>query len=349
MKLRRLQRLVRILPFAVLLGAGAAAWAASVPAPARIPVFLSTDVGCEIDDQWVLLHLLTDPRIDLTTIASAHAPADGVPAPAAETTAATARQLVARLRLDKPVAVVTGSNAALIDERTPRDSQAASALIEASRAYGPDHRLTVLVTGAATDVASSLLKDPPLADRIRIVAMGFRSYASGDEYNIQNDPAAWRVILGSRVPLAVGDGAVTARRLSLTPAEAKARLHDLGQVGAWLQRDYDTWYEQVTRTFVNPERPDAPHSWPIWDEVVVAHVLGLTRSEVRRRPTLGADLKLVPNGQGTVTWITDIERNAVFDAWRRSIAAFSKGKRFADDDCVMIAREPNACWRQASK
>jgi purine nucleosidase len=346
MKRRRFPRTAFVLPFVALLAAGVA-WAA--PAPARIPVFLSTDVGCEIDDQWVLLHLLTDPRIDLRTIASAHAPADGVPAPAAETTAATARQLVRRLGLDKSVAVVTGSNVALADERTPRDSQAVAALLRAARPYGPRNRLTVLVTGAATDVASSLLTDPALADRIRIVAMGFRSYASGDEYNIQNDPSAWRVILASRVPLAIGDGTVTARRLSLTPDEAKARLRDLGQVGAWLQRDYDKWYETVTRTFDNPERPEAPHSWPIWDEVVVAHVLGLTRSDVRRRPTLGADLTLVPNGRGTVTWITDIERDAVFGAWQGSIAAFAKGKRFADDDCVMIAREPNACWRAAAK
>lgn len=347
MKLSRLPRIALVLPLAVLFGAALARPPAAAPASAKaLPVFVSTDVGCEIDDQWVLLHLLTDPGFDVRTIASAHAPEDGVPAPSAETTAGTARALIRRLHLAHAPRVAVGSNAALADERSPRPSAASNALLEAARTFGRDHRLTVLVTGAATDVASALLQDPTLADRIRIVAMGFRSYDSGDEYNIQNDPNAWRAILASSVPLAVGDGGVTARKLSLTREEAHERLQGLGQAGAWLQRDYDTWYEQVTRTFENPERPQAPHSWPIWDEVVVAHVLGLTHSETRPRPVLTGDLKLVPGSGGSVEWITDIDRDAVFGALHNSIAAYVKGRRFKDDGCVTVAREANACWRQ---
>jgi inosine-uridine nucleoside N-ribohydrolase len=314
-----------------------------------VPLFLSTDVGCEIDDQWVLLHLLTDARFDVRVIASAHAPVDGVPAPAAETTAATARQIVERMKLVKPPRVVTGSNEALVDDKTPRDSEAVLALLQAARSFNQRDRLTVLITGAATDVASALLKDPTLGDRIRIVAMGFQSYTSGDEYNIKNDPAAWRVILNSQVPLVIGDAEVTAKKLSLTRDEAKVLLQDLGPTGEWLLADYDAWYAAVTHTFENPGRPGTPRSWPIWDEVVVAHLLGMTSSEVRPRPTLTQDLKLVPKGEGTVVWITDIERDAVFGALQRSIAGFVRGKRFEDHKCVTVAREPDACWRKASR
>jgi inosine-uridine nucleoside N-ribohydrolase len=312
-----------------------------------MPIFLSTDLGCEIDDQWPLLHLLGDPRFDLRVIATAQAPADAVPPPPAEVSAKLARHILRdRLQRADPPAVVAGSNQPLADGRTPRPSAALDALLEASRSFGPGDRLTVLVIGAATDVASALLKDPTLAERISIVAMGFRSAESGDEFNIKNDPHAWRIILASRVPVAAGDLSVTSRRLSLTKEEAKALLDGAGPLGAWLLRDYETWHDRVTRNFQNPGRPESSPSWPIWDEVVVAHLLGKTRIEIRARPRLTDDMKLVAGGEGTVTWVTDIDREAIFSEFRSNLLRLGKGRDLVDHDCVTIAREANACWRR---
>jgi inosine-uridine nucleoside N-ribohydrolase len=314
---------------------------------ARLPIFLSTDVGCEIDDQWPMLHLLGDPRFDLRVIASAQAPGEAIPPPPATNSATLARHIIRdRLRLANPPQVVSGSNEPLASVKDPRESEAATALLRTSRRFNSSNRLTVLVIGAATDVASALLQDQTLQDRIRIVAMGFQSAESGDEFNIRNDPHAWRVILGSRVPLVVGDQAVTTRRLSLTRAEAQQVLKGLGPIGAWLLRDYDVWYDRVTRSFKNPGRPDGPPSWPIWDESVVAHLLGMTQSEVRARPVLTDDLKLVSSGSGTVTWVTDIDRAAVFSSFQTRVARLAKRRGLVDQPCVTVAREANACWRQ---
>jgi hypothetical protein len=61
-------------------------------------------------------------------------------------------------------------------------------------------------------------------------------------------------------------------------------------------------------------------------------------------------MKLVPaGGGGTVTWITDLDRDAVFAEFKRSVSAFRKGKRLVDRPCVTVAREPNACWRQGAE
>ena len=312
-----------------------------------VPIFLSTDLGCEIDDQWPLLHLLGDPHFDLQVVATAQAPADSVPAPAADTSAALALHILQkRLKLSNPPRVVTGSNQPLSDERTPRASSAMDALLQAAKPFSPRNRLTVLVIGAATDVASALLADPTLANRIQIVAMGFRSAEDGDEFNIRNDPHAWRVILSSSVPLVIGDQAVTSRRLSLTRDEARKALDSLGPIGTWLLRDYDVWYERVTREFQNPGRPGEPPSWPIWDEVVVAHLLGKTRVQVRSRPMLTQDLKLVETGSGKVSWVTDLDRAAVFAAFKSSVSRLAQRKDLVDHPCVTIAREANACWRE---
>src|SRR5580700_11569046 len=49
-------------------------------ADTRIPVVLSTDVGNEVDDQWAIVYLLTQPRFDVKGLMSAHAPTLSPPA-----------------------------------------------------------------------------------------------------------------------------------------------------------------------------------------------------------------------------------------------------------------------------
>ena len=46
----------------------------ALPAIAKIPVILSTDVGNEIDDQWAIVYLLTSPEFEVLGIVSAHSP-----------------------------------------------------------------------------------------------------------------------------------------------------------------------------------------------------------------------------------------------------------------------------------
>src|SRR5688572_2644323 len=49
-------------------------------ADVRMPVVMSTDVGNEIDDQWTIVYLLLQPRVEVLGVMSAHAPS--LPAPA---------------------------------------------------------------------------------------------------------------------------------------------------------------------------------------------------------------------------------------------------------------------------
>jgi inosine-uridine nucleoside N-ribohydrolase len=313
-------------------------------AEARIPVFLSADVGNEIDDQWPLLHLLLSDRFDVRGIGSAHAPPENIPAPAAENSRKLIRHILDhRLKLRSPPPLLTGSNHPLRDARSPVRSEAVKFLLKESRRYSAKRRLQVLVIGAATDVASSLLIDPSLADRIRIVAMGFRGASiGGAEFNVQNDPDAWRVILASRVPLVIGAGDVTSRDLGLTKVEAAQILAANGPLERWLLRDFSEWFDDVAAN-ANIRRPNGPIIWPIWDHVVVAHLLGWTKSEVQPRPGLGKNLKFIPGNGGSLTWVTSIDRERLFADFRRLLR--HRSNRFADPPCSTIGRAKNACWK----
>ena len=337
----------RFLIPALLILLSPAVSSAKVAKQRSIPVLLSTDMGNEIDDQWPLIHLLTNPRFEVVGLASAHAPPGSIPG-AAGTSAQLIRNIVEdRLSLLEHPPIVPGADEKLPDERTARRSEAAEFIIEMSRGYSAGNRLNLLVIGAATDAASALIIDPSLADRVRIIAMGFRSWETGgDEFNIRNDPAAWRVILNSRVPLVAGDAAVTTKHLTVTRAEADNILRNSGAIRPWLMRDYDAWYERHIKTFEAGKRPDGSYSWPIWDHVVVAYLLGFTTVEERPRPRMGDELKFAPaGGRRTIGWVTAIDRDRLFADFSRSIATFARTHATRDLPCYTIASEPLACWR----
>jgi purine nucleosidase len=187
------------------------------------PVVITTDIGAEVDDQWTISHMALSPEIDLKGIVTTHAP--NLAAPSAETSANYARELVGKLAAKSRPPVLVGSSKALSSPGKPIPNSAVDFLVEQARGKTAENRLTVVVLGAATDVASALLTDPTWADRVSIVAMGFNGYPQGgDPWNVKNDPIAWRTLLESRVPIVVGDVEVTKKLLRMTPDRAHTIL-----------------------------------------------------------------------------------------------------------------------------
>jgi inosine-uridine nucleoside N-ribohydrolase len=269
------------------------------------PVMLSTDVGNEIDDQWVIAYMLLNPAFDVRGIVSAHAPS--LPDPSAHATYAVLKDEVER-RLGMTVhpPLLEGSSLPLVDNKTPQPSPGLDFIILTSKSFSKEHRLTLLTIGAATDVASAILQDPSITDRIRVVAMGFKSLSEGGhEYNIENDPRAWQVILNSEVPVTIGSADVCRANLALGYEQARNLVGTHGPIGAWLWTEYQSWYFRNVKSLrVN----DFSKPWVIWDLITLAHELGMTEEKVIPRPTLADDLSFRSSASGrTVTWITTVD------------------------------------------
>lgn len=270
-------------------------------------VVVSTDCGADCDDQWAIAHLALIPLIDLKAIVTSHAP--GLTPAAA---AAKAREVLGALGLDKAPRVIEGASAPLARADSPRDTPGARTLIDEARGRSPRDRLTVVMIGAATDVASALLIDPSLAERIEVVAMGFESYPKGtDPWNVKNDVKAWRIVLESTVRLVVGDSVVSRRRLKMNPTEAKSVLPKDDPVSRMLIA------ELVRRLDEQPASAEKEtgekRTWPIWDEVTVAYLLGLTKTKTVPRLRLLDDLTFdQERSAGTIDWVTEIDRDALF-------------------------------------
>lgn len=298
---------------------GAAASAqANANAPRPIPVVMITDCGADIDDQWALAHLLLTRRIDVKAIVATHAVLANLPSEKTERCVNDVLEHV-RPRHSQWPSVARGSDGPMEAHGTPQTHAGIGLLLRISRGFSKRHRLTVLVTGAATDLASAIQREPSIVNRILVVAMGFENWDSGDEFNVKNDPAAWRAVLGADVPLVIGSAVVTKRDLRLSRDDAAQLIGGHGQIGAYLNGLFDGWLAAHPELVANVV---APNTWVIWDDVVTAYLLGMTQGEQRQRPVLGADLRFGhPATARRLTWLTSIDATRVWNDLARKIDA----------------------------
>lgn len=298
----------------------------------KTPVVLSTDVGNEVDDQWAIAYLLASGHFDVRGILSAQAPS--LPAPSAH---ATYRVLVdeveGRLGMSEHPPLLEGASVPLADITSPQDSAAMHFLVDVSKGFSKDHRLTVLTIGAATDVASAILTDPTIVDRIDVVAMGFKDLSTdgGKEFNVQNDPMAWRVILQSSVPVTIGAGDVCRAYLAMPFGKAAALLAN-STIGAWLWTEYQAWYFRSVKPLrVN----DFSKPWYIWDIITLAYVEGMAEHENVARPVLGADLSLEKgtDASKTIQWITTVDSAKLWKEFATALTNYEQTHAIHQRSC----------------
>lgn len=296
-------------------------------APRPRDVILTTDCGTEIDDQWAIVYLLLSPGLNVKGVVTTHAP--NLAEPRSQTSAACARAALRRLEITSPPPVFAGSSVPL-RERQPLRNRGVDFMVETSRAYSPKNRLVILTIGATTDVASALLADPTLGDRIEILTMGFNSWPRGtDDWNIRNDPLAYSVILESQAPVTIGAGDVCRAHLKLSGTAANELLRGHGAVAEWLADLFQDW---ITRNAESVAQAVGPQQWVIWDTIVVARLLGYTSSRRYPRPGLNTtDLTFLSGKtRRTIGWITAVDETRM---WADFIAKLDKHR-------VSLAKPP---------
>ncbi len=285
--------------------------------PPALAAVLTTDCGCEMDDQWALAHLLLSPEVDLRAVISTHASLIRLSSATSREKAAEVIQTVAPAR-SASLPVVAGSPEPLRDAMTPRDNAGVDLLLRLSRDFSQSRRLVVFTIGAGTDVASAILKDPSISDRITVVAIGFADWpGGGGDFNVKNDPLAWQVILNSDVPLVIGSGEAAKRGLKLTRTEGAALMRSHGPTGEYLYSLFDDW---LTREPKLVAQVVAPETWAIWDEIVVAYALGFARGHEVPRPQLQPDLSFAhPETTKRITWLDEVEAEKLWRDFTRKI------------------------------
>lgn len=173
----------------------------------KIDVVIDTDTFNEIDDQFALAYLVkSSDQLNLQAIYAApfhneksDSPQDGMEKSYREIF--NILHLMGENRYDQ--VIYKGSVNYLPDETEPVDSPAARDLIKRAMEREEDDPLYVLAIGAITNIASALLIEPRIKDKIVIIWLGGHSWEWPDthEFNMYQDVAAARVVFGSGAPV----------------------------------------------------------------------------------------------------------------------------------------------------
>jgi len=172
-----------------------------------VDVVLDTDTCNEIDDQYALAYLVrSEEKLCLKAIYAAHfhnekttGPAEGMEKSYEEILRVLS--LMERQDLDK--IVFRGSKTYLPSEGEPVISDASRDLAERAMAYCEESPLYVIAIGAITNIASAILMNPEIINRIVVVWLGGHAHdwPHNREFNLRQDVAGARVLFGCGVPL----------------------------------------------------------------------------------------------------------------------------------------------------
>lgn len=190
-----------------------------------VDVVLDTDTYNEIDDQFAIAYMMqSGDRINVKAITAApflnhhsESPADGMEKSYQE----ILHVLSLMNREDASGLVLRGADRFMEDEKTPVISEASEKLIEISKEYTKEHPLYVVCIAAPVNIASAILTDPTITERIVVLWSGGVSLGWPDCkcFNGGQNVAASRVLMESGVPLVLTPGRAMGDHLLTTGPE----------------------------------------------------------------------------------------------------------------------------------
>lgn len=172
----------------------------------KLRVVLDTDTYNEVDDQFALAYAVNSPeRLNVEAVYAApfmnrraSSPKEGM-----EKSYREIVRLLAMMGISQTDFVWKGSDQYLVGLESAVNSEAAEDLVKRANRSAENDPLYVVAIGAITDVASALLKDPGIVEKIVVVWLGGHSlnWNHTREFNLKQDILAAKVLFGSGVPL----------------------------------------------------------------------------------------------------------------------------------------------------
>ncbi len=274
----------------------------------RLNIVIDTDTYNEVDDQFALVYALrSQERLGVEAIYAApffnkrsKSPADGMLKSYDEII-----KILGKMSYEAPNNFVKkGSDRYLESLDTPCNSEAAQDLIE--RAMAAKDTLYVVAIGAVTNVASALLLQPKIAEKIVVLWLGGHAFHWPDtfEFNLKQDVLSANVVFGSRVPLVLFPCKGVVSHFSTTLPELKANINKSSAIGRYLisiVEDYSFGRSVYSKV--------------IWDAVTIAYLNNeaLTSSRIVPSPIAGEDFKWrFDDSRHPIKYIWSIDRDAIY-------------------------------------
>lgn len=289
------------------------------PPEGKIRMVLDTDTYNEIDDQFAVAYAFLSPeRLQVEALYAApflnsrsSSPADGM-----EKSYEEILRLLDRLNVSPEGLVLKGSPGFLPPSGDPYRSPAALDLVERAMQSPPDDPLYVVAIGAITNVASALLIEPGIRERIVIVWLGGHAlfWPHTREFNLKQDVSAARLVFDCGVPLAQIPCMGVVSHLTTTVPELERHVQGRSAIGDYLVETFKGY-------------SDDHYAWSkeIWDIAAIAYLLNdaWVPTELVHSPVLTDQMTWsVDRSRHFIRSATHVYRNPIFRDLFTKLEAF---------------------------
>lgn len=278
------------------------------PPTGKIRMVLDTDTYNEIDDQFALVYALcSKERMEVEAVYAAPyfnnrstGPKDGM-----EKSYEEILQLLKKMDISTEGFVFKGAEGYLSEAFKPCPSAAAEDLVKKAMASG-DEPLYVTAIGAITNVASAILMEPKIIEKIVVVWLGGHApyWPHTHEFNLRQDIHASRLMFDCGVPFVQIPCMPVASHLTTTVPEMDLHYPKMGAVGKYLidsfkgySKDHFAWAKEI------------------WDISTIAWLINdeWVPSEIIHSPILTDQLTYSYNpSRHFIRVARQLDRNAIF-------------------------------------
>lgn len=241
--------------------------AALTPPAGKVRIILDTDAGNGYDDQFTIVYALLSERIACEAIYAAPFASPRFPSETASMEASY-REINTILELmgeHGPAAkVLRGATQRITDPAggTQHSSANPAAIDLIERCLHATEPVIVVSIAPLTNIASALLLEPRIADKMVLLWLGGQPdyHPTAYEFNLISDLAAAQLVFDSGLPLIHFPCTDVAEKLRYTDREVDELVGQYGRIGTYL-----------TQRFQNRRhRHGADEPAPIWDLAPVA-------------------------------------------------------------------------------
>jgi len=266
----------------------------------KIRMVLDTDTYNEIDDQFAVTYALLSPdqlRVEALYAAPFYNARSTGPADGMEKSYDEILRLLERLDVDPSGLVFRGSPSYLESYDYPVESDAAADLVARAMAADADDPLYVAAIGAITNVASAILLEPEIIERIVVVWLGGNAltWPTASEFNLKQDILSSRLLFDCGVPLVQLPCKCVTTHLRTTVPEVERYVQGQGAIGDFLAdrfkqygNDHFAWSKEI------------------WDVAAIAYLIDASWTP--------SDLVHSPILTDQMTWSRDNSRHLIRSA-----------------------------------
>ena len=283
------------------------------PPTGKVHMVLDTDTFNEIDDQFAVVQAILSPdSLDLKAIYAApfHNKNSDSAGDGMEKSYGEILRLLERLNVSPEGFVFKGATQFLSSWQQPEASPATDHLIDL--ALKIDGVLYVVAVGAITNVASAILLEPQIIEKIVVIWLGGQPppHRNSREFNLGQDILSSQLAFDCGVPLVQIPCQGVASHLQTTVAEIERYVEGQGDIGDYLAQIFKAYH--------------ADHfGWSkvIWDISAVAYLINPSwiETELVHSPILTDQITLsFDNNRHFMRLATYVHRDPIFrDLFRK--------------------------------